>query len=54
MSDGHSGSEEPDPPKLGFKDYIAMAIAALETFLLPLVAIAIVLGLVALYFVLRP
>jgi hypothetical protein len=48
------GKKKSESPKLGPRDYIALAIAALETFLLPLIVLAVVLGLFALIFVLRP
>ncbi len=42
-----------DVPKLGLKDYVALSIAALETFLLPLLAIAAVIAVFALFFAFR-
>ena len=41
-------------PPLGFKDFLALSLAALETFLLPLIVIAIVVGIFALYFAFKP
>ena len=38
---------------IGLKDYIAMTIAALTTFLLPLVILMVVLGVLALVLALR-
>ncbi|HEY6282377.1 MAG TPA: hypothetical protein VIW22_00455 [Nitrososphaerales archaeon] len=36
-----------DVPRLGIRDFLALAIAAVETFLLPLLAIAAVIALIA-------
>jgi hypothetical protein len=48
------GKEEEKPddgssevPKMGLRDLLALALAALETFLLPLLAIAVVIALIA-------
>ena len=53
------GKEEPDgelskAPKLGLRDLLALAVAAIETFLLPLLAIAVVIALIAILLKLRP
>jgi hypothetical protein len=45
--------DDPETPKLGLKDYVAIAVAALETFLLPLVILIGVLTLVAVLLRLR-
>jgi hypothetical protein len=42
------------PVKLELKDYVALTVAALETFLLPLVVLIFVLGVIALFFAIRP
>ena len=46
--------EEAQLPKLGLKDYLALTIAAMETFLLPMIIFAVVLVLFAIFFTLRP
>ena len=46
--------EEADLPKLGLRDYVALTIAAMETFLLPLIILALVLAGFAIFFTLRP
>ncbi len=51
--------KEPDDegskaPKLGLRDLLALAVAALETFLLPLLAIAVVIALIAILLEVRP
>jgi hypothetical protein len=51
---GKGKEKDPAAPKLGFKDYLALSIAALETFLLPLLVIAAVIALLAVVFALRP
>jgi hypothetical protein len=43
-----------DIPRLGLKDYVALTIAAMETFLLPLIILAVVLAAFAIFFTLRP
>ncbi|HEV2227092.1 MAG TPA: hypothetical protein VGR56_09865 [Nitrososphaerales archaeon] len=50
MADG--GERKPDEegrgaPKLGIRDLLALAVAAIETFLLPLLAIAAVIALIS-------
>ena len=49
-----AGEEDKEEKKekvgLGLKDYIAISIAALETFLLPLVAIIAIMALLVLLF----
>ena len=48
LADGEK--EKPDdkgPPRLGIRDLLALAVAAIETFLLPLLAIAAVIALIA-------
>ncbi len=40
--------------KFGSKDYIALAIAALETFLLPLVVLIVVIAVLTFIFAVRP
>jgi hypothetical protein len=46
--------DEAELPRLGLKDYLALTIAAMETFLLPMIIFAIVLALLAIFFTLRP
>ncbi|MDA4127073.1 MAG: hypothetical protein OK452_07700 [Thaumarchaeota archaeon] len=51
--------EKPDDgssevPKMGLRDLLALAVAALETFLLPLLAIAVVIALIAILLKVRP
>lgn len=55
------GKEEEKPddggsevPKVGLRDLLALAVAALETFLLPLLAIAVVIALIAILLKVRP
>jgi len=50
LADGEE--EKPDGdgsevPRLGIRDLLALAVAAVETFLLPLLAIAVVIALIA-------
>lgn len=50
LADGEE--ERPDDkgsevPRLGIRDLLALAFAAIETFLLPLLAIAVVIALIA-------
>jgi len=52
--DGEEKKAEEEVPKLGFKDFVAISLAALETFLLPLVALAVVIAVFALFFAFRP
>jgi len=56
--EGSEGQEEKSADKetlvFGIRDYIAIAIAALETFLLPFVILMIVIAAVALFFEFRP
>lgn len=52
---GESGGDseqppEPEPPKLTFKDYLALAIASLETILFPLVVLVVILVALTLAF----
>lgn len=46
-----AGSEA---PKMGLRDLLALAVAALETFLLPLVVIAVLIAFIAILFEVRP
>ncbi len=51
--------EKPDgdgseAPRLGLRDILALAVAAVETFLLPLLAIAVVIVLIAVLLRIRP
>jgi hypothetical protein len=39
---------------MGLRDLLALAVAAVETFLLPLVAIAVVIALIAILIRIRP
>lgn len=48
---GEDGRNEPEGADLEWRDYLALAVAALETVLLPLVVFAVVL--VVLFLVLR-
>lgn len=45
---------EEETPKLGAKDCVALIVAALETFLLPMLVLIGVIAVVALFFVFRP
>ncbi len=45
--------EHAKPIKLQLKDYVALTIAALETFLLPLVVIIAILAVLEIVFALR-
>ncbi len=57
MADGEE--EKPDSdgsevPRLGLRDLVALAVAAIETFLLPLLVIAVVIVLIAVLLRIRP
>jgi len=45
---------EEETPRFGAKDYLALTVAALETFLLPLLVLIAVVALMALFFAFRP
>ncbi|HEV2226340.1 MAG TPA: hypothetical protein VGR56_05990 [Nitrososphaerales archaeon] len=50
MADGKEEKPEDkgsDVPRLGIRDLLALAVAAIESFLLPLLAIAAVIALIA-------
>jgi hypothetical protein len=51
--EGKDKKKDQEGPKLTRKDYLALAIAALETFLLPLVVLIVVLVVLALVFTAR-
>jgi hypothetical protein len=44
----------PGVPRLGLRDLVALAVAAIETFLLPLLAIAVVIVFIAVLLRIRP
>ena len=52
--DQEERSDDKENVVFGMRDYIAIAIAALETFLLPFVILMIVIAAVALFFEFRP
>ena len=54
MAEKEREEEEGDLPRLGLRDYVALTIAAMETFLLPLIVLAVVLAGFAIFFTLRP
>jgi hypothetical protein len=52
--EGDKKADEGENPGLGAKDYLALTVAALETFLLPLLVLIAVVALMALFFAFRP
>ncbi len=46
-------AKQEKPVKLQLKDYVALTIAAFETFLLPLVVLSVLLAVLAVIFTLR-
>ncbi|MDA4121139.1 MAG: hypothetical protein OK404_01880 [Thaumarchaeota archaeon] len=53
MDDEERKKRVAELPRLSLKDYVALTIAALETFLLPMIIFAVVLALIAIFFTLR-
>ncbi len=49
-NDGAEQAPEEEPPKLTMKDYLALAIASLETVLLPLLVLIVILVVLTLAF----
>jgi len=56
LADGEKEKRDGDgsAPRLGLRDILALAVAAVETFLLPLLAIAVVIVLIAVLLRFRP
>ncbi len=57
LADGEKEKRDGDSseaPRLGLRDLLALAVAAVETFLLPLLAIAVVIVLIAVLVRIRP